>query len=232
MRIDKYIADALVCTRSEAVAMIKKGIVTVDGKTVKKGDLKINEEIARVQVNGDIIKHRSFIYIMMNKPPDVVSATDDLRERTVLSLLPEKYMTKGLFPAGRLDKDTVGLLILTNDGKNAHRLLSPKHHVEKEYYVECDASFCESDIEVCKKGVPMDGDLTKPCTLVIDKTDDRCAHMILTEGKYHEIKRICAYLGKKVLFLERVRFGNLLLDRDLLRGDWREMTDEEIALLG
>ena len=169
---------------------------------------------------------------MMNKPPDVVSATDDKREKTVLSLLDEKYMTKGLFPAGRLDKDTVGLLILTNDGKNAHRLLSPKHHVEKEYYVECDASFCESDIEVCKRGVILDGELTKPCVLTIDKENDKCAHMILTEGKYHEIKRICSYLGKKVLFLERVRFGNLLLDKSLSRGEWREMTDEEIALLG
>jgi 16S rRNA pseudouridine516 synthase len=163
----------------------------------------------------------------MNKPAGVVSATDDLREKTVLSLLPENYATKGLFPAGRLDKDTVGLLVLTNDGKNAHRLLSPKHHVEKEYYVECDGDFEEGDIEVCLKGVTLDGELTKPCILKIDPQNKNCAHMILTEGKYHEIKRMMHALGSEITYLERISFGPLTLPADLERGEWRELTPEE-----
>ena len=148
-----------------------------------------------------------------------------------MSLLPENYGTKGLFPVGRLDKDTVGLLLLTNDGKNAHRLLSPKHHVEKVYYVECDAPFEESDIAVCREGILMDGEKTKPCSLLISPEDPNCAHMTLTEGKYHEIKRLCAHLGKNVTFLERVRFGAISLDTSLSRGEWRELTDEELAAL-
>ena len=211
--------------------MIRKGRICVDGKTVTKGDFKVDEKKAVVTLDGAQLFYREFIYILMNKPAGVVSATDDVREKTVLSLLPENYATKGLFPAGRLDKDTVGLLVLTNDGKNAHKLLSPKHHVEKEYYVECDADFVEADIEVCKKGVTLDGELSKPCILTIDSQKKNCGTMILTEGKYHEIKRICGYLGKKVTFLERIRFGNLLLDKNLERGDWRQMTDSEIAML-
>lgn len=231
MRIDKYLSDTCIISRTQAAAMIRKGRICVDGKTVTKGDFKVDEKKAVVTLDGAQLFYREFIYILMNKPAGVVSATDDVREKTVLSLLPENYATKGLFPAGRLDKDTVGLLVLTNDGKNAHKLLSPKHHVEKEYYVECDADFVEADIEVCKKGVTLDGELSKPCILTIDSQKKNCGTMILTEGKYHEIKRICGYLGKKVTFLERIRFGNLLLDKNLERGDWRQMTDSEIAML-
>lgn len=231
MRLDKYLSDACIISRTQAVSAIRSGRVCVDGKTATKGDMKINENKAAVTLDGKPLSYSEFIYILMNKPAGVVSATDDLREKTVLSLLPENYATKGLFPAGRLDKDTVGLLVLTNDGKNAHRLLSPKHHVEKEYYVECDGDFEEGDIEVCLKGVTLDGELTKPCILKIDPQNKNCAHMILTEGKYHEIKRICGYLGKKVTFLERVRFGALVLDPSLSRGQWRHMTNDEIALL-
>lgn len=232
MRLDKFVADTCICTRKQAEAIIRQGRITVDGVVIKKGDFKVNEKTAKITFDNDVTEYREFIYIMINKPPDVVSATDDPRDITVLSLLPEKYQNKGLFPAGRLDKDTVGLLILTNDGKNAHRLLSPKHHVEKEYYVECDKDFEQGDIEVCAKGIKMDGDLTKPCVLKIHPDNKNCANMILTEGKYHEIKRICAHLGKTVTFLERVRFGDLLLDPSLSRSEWREMTEQEISLLG
>ena len=232
IRLDKYIADTLVCTRSEASALIRAGRVCLDGVTVKKGDVRFDEKKCTVAVDGKTAGYKEFIYIMMNKPAGVVSATDDVREKTVLSLLPEKYMTKELFPVGRLDKDTVGLIILTNDGKNAHRLLSPKHHVEKEYYVECDAEFADSDIDTCLKGVMMDGDRTKPCVLKICENNRKCAHMILTEGKYHEIKRLCGHMGKNVTFLERVRFGSLLLDGELQRGEWRELSEQEISMLG
>lgn len=232
MRLDKFVADTCICTRKQADAIIRKGRITVDGVVVKKGDFKVNEKSAHITFDNNVIEHREFIYLIMNKPPDVVSATDDPRDITVLSLLPENYQNKGLFPVGRLDKDTVGLLVLTNDGKNAHRLLSPRHHVEKEYYVECDQEFREEDIAICAKGIMMDGELTKPCVLKIDPENKKCAKMVLTEGKYHEIKRICAHLGKKVTFLERIRFGNLLLDPGLSRSQWREMTEYEISLMG
>lgn len=231
MRLDKYLSDTCIISRTQAASVIRSGRVAVDGKIARKGDMKVNEKSAVVTLDGEKLCYSEFIYILMNKPAGVVSATDDVREKTVLSLLPENYASKGLFPAGRLDKDTVGLLVLTNDGKNAHRLLSPKHHVEKEYYVECDGEFVESDIEVCKRGVMLDGELSKPCILKINEQNKKSANMILTEGKYHEIKRICGYLGKKVTFLERVRFGGLLLDSSLERGDWRHLKKDEIELL-
>lgn len=232
MRLDKYVSDAIICSRSEADKLIKTGKITVGDKIIKKPDHKVNEK-SDVFFEGQKLEYSEFIYIMMNKPAGVISATDDPKniEKTVLSLLDEKYLTKGLFPAGRLDKDTVGLLILTNDGKSAHRLLSPKHHVEKTYYVECDGDFVEGDIEICKNGVILDGELTKPCILTIDEEKKNCAKMILTEGKYHEIKRICNHLGKNVTFLERITFGNLTLDRTLERGMWRHLTKEEVDLL-
>lgn len=232
MRIDKYVSDAIICTRSEADRLIKSGKVSVGDKTVKKPDTKVTEK-SEVYLNGERIIYSEFIYIMMNKPQGVISATDDPKniEKTVLSLLTENYLTKGLFPAGRLDKDTVGLLVLTNDGKTAHRLLSPKSHVEKTYYVECDGEFIPEDIETCKKGVILDGELTKPCILTIDPENKNCGTMVLTEGKYHEIKRICNHLGKNVTFLERVTFGNLTLDRSLERGAWRHLTPDEVELL-
>lgn len=231
MRLDKYIADTLIVSRTDAAAMIRAGRVTVDGKCVRKGDFAVKEKSAIVTADGKSLSYRPFIYIMMNKPQGVVSATDDKREKTVLSLLPEAYATKGLFPVGRLDKDTVGLLVLSNDGKEAHRLLSPKHHVEKVYDVTCDKPFCESDIGVCLEGIPMDDEKTKPCRLVIDPDDPCRAKMTLTEGKFHEIKRICAYLGKNVTFLERVCFGALTKDDTLSRGEWRHLTDREIRML-
>ncbi len=231
MRLDKYLSDTCIISRTQAASAIRAGRVTVDGRTASKGDMKINEKQAAVTLDGELLSYSEFIYILMNKPAGVVSATDDVREKTVLSLLPENYASKGLFPAGRLDKDTVGLLVLTNDGKNAHRLLSPKHHVEKEYYVECDGDFEEKDVDICLKGVMLDGELTKPCILKIDEQKRNCATMILTEGKYHEIKRICAHLGKKVTFLERIRFGSLLLDEKLSRGMWRHMTEKEVEML-
>ena len=232
MRLDKYVSDAVICTRSEADRLIKTGKITVDGRVIKKPDHKVTEK-NEVFCNGSMLHYSEFIYIMMNKPQGVISATDDPKniEKTVLSLLPENYLTKGLFPAGRLDKDTVGLLVLTNDGKTAHRLLSPKSHVEKTYYVECDGDFVPEDIETCKKGVILDGELTKPCILTIDEEKKNCGTMVLTEGKYHEIKRICNHLGKNVTFLERITFGPLTIDRSLARGEFRHLTAEEVAAL-
>lgn len=231
MRLDKYISDACICSRSQAAGIIRSGKITVSGNTITKPDYKVNEKSSEISLDGNLLKYSEFIYIMMNKPQGVVSATDDPREKTVLSLLPENYLSKGLFPAGRLDKDTVGLLILTNDGKAAHKMLSPKYHVEKTYFVECDAPFLEKDIEMCAQGIPLDGELTKPCILKIDPEHRNRGSIVLTEGKYHEIKRICGYLGKKVLFLERTDFAGLSLDPSLSRGEWRHLTESEIDIL-
>lgn len=168
---------------------------------------------------------------MLNKPMGLISSTDDKSERTVLSLFDKSYADKGLFPCGRLDKDTVGLLIMTTDGALAHRLLSPKHHAEKTYYVECDKEFTEDDVALMKQGIMMDGKMTKPATLQI-LDNPKCAHITLTEGKFHEIKRLCyACRQKEVLYLKRLTFGGIRLDESLSEGEWRILSDEEIATL-
>ena len=230
MRLDKYISTALIISRKDATALIKRGRVAKNGLCISNPSAHIDEKADNITFDGSPVTYSEFIYIMLNKPAGVISATDDVREKTVLSLLPENYATKGLFPVGRLDKDTVGLLILTNDGKNAHKLLSPKYCVEKTYYVECDGEFTEEDIENCKKGVMLSDGMTRPSILEILE-DRKRAHITLTEGRFHEVKRICAAFEKKVLFLERVRFGSILLDENLPRGSWRNMSDEEIKLL-
>ena len=230
IRLDKFISDAIPCTRKEATAYIKSGRITVDGNPVRSGDTKIDENKASVAFDGKEFSYSKYIYIMVNKPEGLISATEDEREKTVMSLLPESYMTKGLFPAGRLDKDTTGLLILTNDGETAHRLLSPKYNKKKVYRVTAEKPFSNSDIEKLKKGVMLDDGKTKPVGLEITENPN-IAFMTLTEGRFHEVKRICIALDNLCTALERVRFAGLELDTCLERGSWRLLTDEEISLL-
>ncbi len=230
MRLDKFISTVCVISRKDAAYLIKHGRVAKNGVCIKDASSHIDEKSDTITLDGAALKYSEFIYIMLNKPAGVISATDDVREKTVLSLIPENYANKGLFPVGRLDKDTVGLLFLTNDGKNAHKLLSPKYCVEKTYYVECDREFTPEDVENCKNGVMLSDGMTRPSRLELLE-NKRCAHITLTEGRFHEVKRICAAFDKNVLFLERIRFGKIELDRTLDRGEWRDMTDEEIALL-
>ncbi len=230
IRLDKFISDAVPCTRKEASAYIKSGRITVDGKTVRSGDTKIDEKKSAVAFDGREFSYSKYIYIMVNKPDGLISATEDEREKTVMSLLPESYMTKGLFPAGRLDKDTTGLLILTNDGETAHRLLSPKYNKKKVYKVTAEKPFTESDTEKLKKGVMLDDGKTKPVGLEITE-DPHVAFMTLTEGRFHEVKRICLALDNLCTALERVRFAGLDLDVELERGEWRLLSEEEINLL-
>lgn len=231
IRLDKYLSEAEVLSRSQASDIIRAGRLAVDGKIVTHPEYRFDEKVCTVTLDGRVLTHRDFLYLLMNKPEGYISSTDDPRQETVLSLLPAAYRTKGLFPAGRLDKDTVGLLILTNDGKTAHRLLSPKHHVEKVYAVKCDRDFLPADAEILRRGVMLDGKLTKPCGLSIDPADASRAEMTLTEGKFHEIKRLCAQLGKSVVSLERIRFGPISLDPALSRGMWRNLTDAEVSAL-
>ena len=230
IRLDKYISDAIPCTRKEATAYIKSRRVTVDGKIINAADTKIDEKSAVVAFDGKPFSYSKFIYIMLNKPEGLISATEDERDKTVMSLLPESYMTKGLFPAGRLDRDTTGLLILTNDGETAHRLLSPKYNKKKIYRVTAEKPFKEADIEALKKGVMLDDGKTKPSVLEITE-DPHVAYMTLTEGRFHEVKRICLALDNLCVALERVRFAELDLDKNLERGEWRILTEDEIKLL-
>ncbi len=229
IRLDKYISDTLPCTRKEAIKLIKSKKVTVNGETITQSDKKIDES-SSVLCLGNELFYSKYIYIMLNKPEGLISATEDEREKTVMSLLPESYMTKGLFPAGRLDKDTTGLLILTNDGETAHRLLSPKYNKKKIYKVTAEFPFSKDDAEKLKDGIMLDDGMTKPVTLEITDTPN-IAYMTLTEGRFHEVKRICIALGKKCVALKRVEFASLTLDKTLERGSWRLLTQEEIDIL-
>ncbi|MBQ4137601.1 MAG: pseudouridine synthase, partial [Clostridia bacterium] len=169
-------------------------------------------------------------YVMLNKPDGYVSATDDPREKTVLELLPEKYQRLGLFPCGRLDKNTLGLLILTNNGEGAHRVLSPKRHVSKVYRYECADPLTDDDISRLSNGITLDdGYVTKDAVIKADQ-GGMSGEITLTEGKYHQIKRMFAAVDNKITYLERIRFGSIALDPALERGEWRELKDEEAAL--
>lgn len=230
IRLDKFFTETGTLTRKEADKAIKRGEVTVDGKVFKKPDLKIDEEKVKVEFNGQEIKFQKYVYIMLNKPQGVVSATEDKKQKTVLDLIPEKYQKMGLFPCGRLDKDTLGLMLLTNDGKTAHNLLAPKKHVAKVYFFECADELTKHNEHLIEAGIELkDGYKTKPCRIHLkEKTK---GFIQLTEGKYHEIKRMFGAVGNKITFLERVNFGPLELDESLQRGQWRELTEDEVNQL-
>jgi len=231
IRLDKLISSSLIISRKDAVSVIKSGRVCVDGVVVKKGDIKVAEN-ADIKVDGKNVSYSEHFYIMLNKPAGLISSTDDNREKTVLSLFDKSYADKGLFPCGRLDKDTVGLLIMTTDGSLAHKLLSPKHHAEKLYFVRCDKPFGEEDILLMKQGIMMDGKMTKEAVLEICDDDPCCGRITLTEGKFHEIKRLCyACRQKEVLYLKRLSFGGIELDENLDEGQWRNLTQNELEIL-
>ena len=229
MRIDKFLSEAAVCTRSEASKAARAGGITVDGVTVKRADLHIDPETSVVTYLGERVVYKKFTYIMLNKPEGYISATDDPRERTVLELLDERSRRLGLFPAGRLDKNTLGLLILTNDGALCHRLLSPKNHVEKTYFFRSERDITEEDRQRLESGVILDGELTKPARVALD--DSRSGRITVTEGKFHQIKRMLEAVCNKIVFLERIEFAGIPLDPSLGRGEWRELTDDEISRL-
>lgn len=227
MRIDKYLTATGTCTRSEAAKAIRRGTVTVDGRNVKSPSEQIDPERAEVIFEGTRVIYRRYIYLMMNKPEGVVSATED-GDRTVIDLLPENLRRMNLFPCGRLDKYTVGFILLTNNGPLGHYLLSPKHHVEKKYRFTAEKPLSDDDLAKLAAGVDIGGYTTAPCKVSREGTG---YEITLTEGKYHQIKRMVEKVGSKVTFLERVSFGSIELDRSLGRGEWRYLTDEETKLL-
>lgn len=225
MRLDKFFSELKIFSRREIAPILKKGLISVNGKIVKKADFKINELADEIKYNGEIVKYRPFIYLMLNKPEGYISATEDLTQKTVLDLIPENLRKFNLFPVGRLDKDTTGLVILTNDGMSAHRALSPKHHVEKKYLFKTADSFDENDINTIENGVTLnDGYTTKPCK--IERISENEGFITLTEGKYHEIKRLFGSVGNKIISLKRVSFSEILLG-DLPLGEWRHLSEEE-----
>ena len=227
MRIDRFLSEAGVFSRREAGKAAKSGLIRVNGETVRDLSRHIDPQKDEVRFRGEVVSLPGLVYLMLNKPAGVVSSTDDPRDKTVLDLIPASYRNAGLFPCGRLDKDTVGLVILTNDGKSAHRLLSPRRHAEKEYRFETADPL--GDTAAMEGGMTLaDGTETKPCRIV--RTGERAGLITLTEGKYHEIRRMFGAAGNRVTFLERISFAGIRLDPSLARGDWRPLTAEEILL--
>lgn len=225
-RLDKLLANTGRWSRKECAELVRQGRVKVDGATALRRDGKVRDG-AVITVDGEVLSTGKYVYIMMNKPAGLVSATEDPREPTVVSLLPRHLQRIGLFPAGRLDKDTVGLLLLTNDGPLAHALLSPHRHVDKTYLVRVDGVLDEEDERAFREGMTLaDGLQCLPAGL--ERLGGREAIVTLREGKYHQIKRMCSARGKPVVFLKRLTFGPLVLDGTLAEGEWRPLAGEEL----
>ena len=231
MRIDRFISDSGAASRREAAKAAKSGGVLVDGVSVKDVSKHIDPEKSKVVFLGKEIIYSKFVYVMLNKPDGYVSATDDKNLPYVTELLPEELQRRDLFPVGRLDRDTLGLMILTNNGSLAHSLLSPKHHVEKEYFFRAAEPIRTGAEELFGDGIILaDGYECKSARLTLAE-DRMSGRIVLTEGKYHQIKRMIAAMGNKVVYLERIRFSGVCLDSSLSRGEWRYLTDEEIKIL-
>ncbi|RST76457.1 rRNA pseudouridine synthase [Siminovitchia acidinfaciens] len=233
MRIDKLLANMGYGSRKDVKKILKSGKVTINGDAVKDGKFHVNPDEDAVVIFGEEVHYREFIYLMMNKPPGVISATEDLRDQTVIDLLDEQDVVFQPFPVGRLDKDTEGMLLLTNDGQLAHQLLSPKKDVPKTYFAVIDSAVTNEDIEAFMNGVTLDdGYQTKPGKLEIIKSGPYSdIELTITEGKFHQVKRMFEAVGKKVIYLKRLSMGPLKLDEDLELGEYRELTDEEVGRL-
>ena len=230
MRIDKFLSETGVLSRKESGKAIRSGRLTVNGEVIKKPETHIDPEKDSVTLDGNIINYKKYVYIILNKPKGYVSATDDPNEKTVIDLLPERERKLGLFPCGRLDKNTTGLVMLTNDGPLAHRLLAPKTHVEKEYYFEVKFPLSDEDIEKLENGVDIGGYTTAKCRLI--RKGQKEANIILTEGKYHQIKLMLGAVHNQVMKLKRIRFDNIVLDEnELLEGQWRYLSKSEEQML-
>ena len=228
MRLDKFLSETKILTRTETAKAVKQGVITVNGIIAKKPNVSVDEENDIVCVSGKTVEYNKYRYIMLNKPEGYVSATDDKSAPYVTQLLSEELQKFDLFPVGRLDKYTVGLMILTDDGKLAHRVLSPKHHAEKVYYFKCEKTL--EKIDELENGVHIEGGyLTKPCK--VEKISDFEGNITLTEGKYHQIKQMLYAVGNKITYLERIKFANISLDPCLKRGEWRFLTKEETEKL-
>ncbi len=232
-RLDKVLSNMGIGTRKEVKEMIKAGMVTINGNTIKSADYKVNVEEDEIICGGQRVRYREFVYLMMNKPSGMVSSTDDPRDSTVIELLDDYYKNFRPFPVGRLDKDTEGLLLITNDGKLAHDLLSPKNKVDKTYFATIEGVLEDEHVEAFEKGILLeDGYNTLPAVLrIISSGVISAAEITIQEGKYHQVKRMMGALGMRVSYLKRLRMGPIPLDKILEPGQYRELTEDEINLL-
>lgn len=235
IRLDKYLADMGYGTRQEVKKLIRSGQVSVNGAVVKKPETKVEQTVQEVCLNGEKVGYESFEYYMLNKPAGVISATEDRSCQTVVDLIQEKKR-KDLFPVGRLDKDTEGLLLITNDGELAHRLLSPKKHVDKCYFARVSGKVTEDDVRSFENGVNIgrleQPEITMPGKLEIITSDEISQiHLTIQEGKFHQVKRMFRAVGKEVIYLKRLRMGTLVLDENLSIGEYRPLTKEELEKL-
>ena len=235
MRLDKFLVACAVGSRTEVKNLLKAGRVTVNGKKEKSAKLQIYEERDEIRFDGQVLEYEEFVYYMMNKPQGVISAIEDPKHRTVLDLLDDLARTKEVFPVGRLDIDTHGLLLLTNDGQLAHALLSPKRHVDKTYLAQVEGIMTQEDVETFVKGIPLKDFTCQPAKLEIVSVDSvknqSLVRVTIAEGKFHQVKRMVAYCGKEVVDLQRLTMGTLALDENLERGEWRHLTKEELENL-
>ena len=232
MRLDKYLVACAVGSRTEVKNFLKSGRVTVNGKKEKSAKLQINEDTDEICFDGQKLEYEEFVYYMMNKPQGVISATEDPKHKTVLDLMDDYARAKEVFPVGRLDIDTHGLLLLTNDGKLAHALLSPKRHVDKTYLAQINGVMTDADVETFAQGIPLKDFTCQPAKLELvsidTEKDQSLVRVTIAEGKFHQVKRMVAYCGKEVVDLQRLTMGTLTLDEDLKRGEWRRLSKEEL----
>jgi len=233
VRLDKFLATAGYGSRKDIKKLIRGGSVKVNGKPAPDSSLHVMPGTDLVTVNGATATFREFVYLMLYKPAGCISATEDAREQTVMEFVPEGFRHYSLFPVGRLDKDTEGLLILTNDGRLAHQLLAPGKHVPKTYSVQLDGPVSDNHRDIFARGIILeDGYQTMPATLIDKSSDDiNEAELTIYEGKFHQVKRMFKALGLSVLYLKRIRMGGLDLDLSLRPGDIRELNEEELKLL-
>ena len=229
MRLDKFISDAAAYSRREIKKLIRYRAVTVNGKIAPAADFQVQES-DEIRLNGKPIRYRKYVYLMLNKPQGYLSATEDRHDPVVIDLIPEKLKHFEVFPVGRLDKDTEGLLLLTNDGQFDHALMSPKKKVVKRYYAELDRPAVPDDVETFSSGMKFQDFTAKPAVLEITE-NPRNVYIEIAEGKFHQIKRMCQKIGKEVIYLKRVAIGALKLDADLKPGEMRELTAEEYRIL-
>ncbi|NLZ45619.1 MAG: rRNA pseudouridine synthase [Clostridiales bacterium] len=230
MRLDRFISSQVGnLSRKDVKELCKKNLITVNGIPAKRSDDKVNPKLDIISVKGNEISYNKYIYIMLNKPQGYVCSTRDGLSPTVLSLLPKELQRKGLFPAGRLDKDTEGFVLITDDGELSHKMLSPKNHVPKKYYVELEKPIGNDYIKIFSSGMEIDnGDICKPSELIPISNNPNSCYVILHQGMYHQVKRMFETLGNKVVFLKRISIGGLSLDENLALGEWLVLLHKDV----
>lgn len=229
IRIDKLISNQTNYSRKEIKNLIKQKRIKINNIVIDKSDIKVEENKDIILVDDKELTYKKYVYLILNKPKGYISSTEDKINKTVIDLVPEKYQHRNLFPAGRLDKDTTGLILITDDGAFAHNILSPKKHIKKTYKVVIDKEITEEMIDLFKRGLPLKDEICKEA--VLEKIDSNTGIVILTEGKYHQIKRMFKYFDSEVIELQRIGLGNYYLTNNFKEKECKELTEEELNLI-